>query len=491
MKKIRVVLGIIIAIVVLITSVGTAMFTNLDHNKIDISEQLKLGEKYLREMDYEKAILAFSKVIEVDPMNVRAYLGLADAYLGQGNAEKATEILEKALELTKDNLIKEKLEELTNSTSHLVQEELEEIATSEEKAIDEKVAEDELLHEETVDVLITDEKWWIGRFDEYYSYSNKKFSSEVFKSEYIPYIELFEDGTYFFNLNWYEAMGLELGKWHVDPNNKNIVRLSKPDFIVTEFFFERVSEFEIVLRGTDIVRMDNWKSTSSYGDLYVKRENGLYSESKTLNNYHNYWARVYLDLIKTQNFEKTYYGNRIILDGQIDGLGSIRLIDINSDNTPELFISNFYEDTIYIYSVKEDKPILINYTNDVADISTRRNKITAIKDIFLSVHYNGSTFLKRLNIIDKYAVQFTTLFGVVNNTVSENQVLSFYYVNEIETDKETYQKELINFENDYLIEKSILPHEINLEYYNYDKIIEAYDKLIRYLDSYIISNGKI
>ena len=80
--------------------------------KIDIAEQLSLGEKYLLEMDYEKAILAFNKVIKVDPRNVKAYLGLADAYVGTGDIDKAIKTLKKGLKLTGDESIRAKLERL-------------------------------------------------------------------------------------------------------------------------------------------------------------------------------------------------------------------------------------------------------------------------------------------------------------------------------------------------------------------------------------------
>lgn len=101
-----------VAALVLLVAVGVALATNLGQEKIDIAEQLSLGEKYLLEMDYEKAILAFNKVIKVDPRNVKAYLGLADAYVGTGDIDKAIKTLEKGLKLTGDESIKAKLEAL-------------------------------------------------------------------------------------------------------------------------------------------------------------------------------------------------------------------------------------------------------------------------------------------------------------------------------------------------------------------------------------------
>ncbi|WP_031554935.1 tetratricopeptide repeat protein [Oribacterium sp. FC2011] len=52
-------------------------------NAQKIQKQLELGNKFLAELDYEQAILAFNKVIEIDPKNTDGYLGLGDAYYGE------------------------------------------------------------------------------------------------------------------------------------------------------------------------------------------------------------------------------------------------------------------------------------------------------------------------------------------------------------------------------------------------------------------------
>ena len=44
------------------------------------AEQLKLGNRYLEEMDYEQAVVAFTKTIEIDPQEVDAYIGASKAY---------------------------------------------------------------------------------------------------------------------------------------------------------------------------------------------------------------------------------------------------------------------------------------------------------------------------------------------------------------------------------------------------------------------------
>lgn len=44
-------------------------------------KQIKLGYKYLKEENYEQAILAFNKAIEIDVKKTKSYIGLAKTYI--------------------------------------------------------------------------------------------------------------------------------------------------------------------------------------------------------------------------------------------------------------------------------------------------------------------------------------------------------------------------------------------------------------------------
>ncbi|WP_031554944.1 tetratricopeptide repeat protein [Oribacterium sp. FC2011] len=74
MKKVSTLLMDILLIVCLCACVSNAQ---------KIHKQLELGNKFLAELDYEQAILAFNKVIKIDPKNTDAYMGLGDAYYGK------------------------------------------------------------------------------------------------------------------------------------------------------------------------------------------------------------------------------------------------------------------------------------------------------------------------------------------------------------------------------------------------------------------------
>lgn len=84
-----------------------------------IEEKLRLGQKYLTELDYDNAVTVYAEVIEIDDRNTEAYVGLGDAYAGRedwGNAvenydEAVLTIAETAgVDLT-DNLTEDQAEE--------------------------------------------------------------------------------------------------------------------------------------------------------------------------------------------------------------------------------------------------------------------------------------------------------------------------------------------------------------------------------------------
>jgi tetratricopeptide (TPR) repeat protein len=67
--------------------------------KLGVGEPLELGEKYLLEEDYEQAVLRFTRLIEIEPKNPRGYTGLAEAYIGLDDIDKAIEILLQGFEI--------------------------------------------------------------------------------------------------------------------------------------------------------------------------------------------------------------------------------------------------------------------------------------------------------------------------------------------------------------------------------------------------------
>ena len=76
-------------------------------------EQLSLGEKYLKELNYEDAIVALNRAIEIDPRSPEPYLLLADVYIEQEDFDSAKKTLEEGYKATGGNEeIKKKQEEV-------------------------------------------------------------------------------------------------------------------------------------------------------------------------------------------------------------------------------------------------------------------------------------------------------------------------------------------------------------------------------------------
>lgn len=55
------------------------------------ADKIELGQKYLTELNYTEAVASFIEAIRLDPDNIQAYMGRAEAYLALGEYEKALE----------------------------------------------------------------------------------------------------------------------------------------------------------------------------------------------------------------------------------------------------------------------------------------------------------------------------------------------------------------------------------------------------------------
>jgi hypothetical protein len=62
-----------------------------------IRRELRLGKRYLSEMEYDKAVTSFEKVVRLDEKNTAAYTGLGDAYTGMGEWTSAVENYDQAV----------------------------------------------------------------------------------------------------------------------------------------------------------------------------------------------------------------------------------------------------------------------------------------------------------------------------------------------------------------------------------------------------------
>lgn len=91
--------NIIILVVVLAVVIVGAVFAVMAMGSGasgEVSEQLSIAQRCLDEQEYKQAIIEFDKLLEIDPKNIDAYLGLAEAYKAIGDNDNAVKTLERA-----------------------------------------------------------------------------------------------------------------------------------------------------------------------------------------------------------------------------------------------------------------------------------------------------------------------------------------------------------------------------------------------------------
>ena len=108
-----IIIAAVAAIAIITTIAAILLFSGGNEPAESPQTLLDLGEQYLLELDYEQALVQFLRVIEIEPMNARGYIGAAESYIGLGDTESAIAILELGYERTGDSEIRRILDELT------------------------------------------------------------------------------------------------------------------------------------------------------------------------------------------------------------------------------------------------------------------------------------------------------------------------------------------------------------------------------------------
>jgi len=103
------ILGVLLLVVLGVVITPHIISANKDRK---VNEQLEEAQHFLDDLDYEQAIVAYEAVIEIDPMSVEAYLGLADVYVKSDDLDKAIEVLQSGYSATGDERLRSKLDEL-------------------------------------------------------------------------------------------------------------------------------------------------------------------------------------------------------------------------------------------------------------------------------------------------------------------------------------------------------------------------------------------
>lgn len=62
-----------------------------------VNHQLDLGKKYLLEFEYDKAMLAYTKALQLEPKQISAYRGLSDVFTAKNEIDSSINVLKKGI----------------------------------------------------------------------------------------------------------------------------------------------------------------------------------------------------------------------------------------------------------------------------------------------------------------------------------------------------------------------------------------------------------
>ena len=210
-----------------------------------VQEQLDLGSKYMAELDYESAIVALNKAIEIDPKNVDAYKMLAEVYEKSGRLDEARATLEKVLEL--DDLSSDSEDEINDRIKNL----------------DFLVAISKLPGEYDEPTAL--ELSSIGSNDIFYSIDTKDSRLVATDMKYTSPILLDEDGNYIVKAYTVDSSGKKYSSTEV----KYTIKLSKEHS--EKDSWESVGNI-YRYRGTDGKIVTGWQQID--GSWYYFKDNG-------------------------------------------------------------------------------------------------------------------------------------------------------------------------------------------------------------------------
>jgi len=123
----------IIAAILIVAGVSSVMYVNSDAHKAN--QQIKLALKYIDELEYEQAVAAFQKALELDPNNekiqsivsqyIHTFYQIAQEYGSEGNYSDQLRLAICVLELDKDYLdakiLKAEAQDQTGDTEGAIQ----------------------------------------------------------------------------------------------------------------------------------------------------------------------------------------------------------------------------------------------------------------------------------------------------------------------------------------------------------------------------------
>ena len=143
MKKTQKIVQLFVALILALT-----LFTACTSKAAKAVEKVELGQKYLSELNYTEAVASFTEAIGLDPENIPAYMGRAEAYVALKQYDDAKADYTTAIEKTAE-------QPYTQAEAYVGRAEVNELTTANEDALSDYEAASTAL--DTVDVeKITD-----------------------------------------------------------------------------------------------------------------------------------------------------------------------------------------------------------------------------------------------------------------------------------------------------------------------------------------------
>src|SRR5699024_1426155 len=108
-NKKNVLIGVFIVLILALAAVLLMIFLRIKNTK-DYNEQLSLGDKYLAELNYEDAAIAFRNAIQINEKKETGHIRLSDVYIATEDYDQAADVLLTGYDATGEStLIKERI----------------------------------------------------------------------------------------------------------------------------------------------------------------------------------------------------------------------------------------------------------------------------------------------------------------------------------------------------------------------------------------------
>lgn len=171
-KKTWIIIGVVVALLAVVGVGGFAISRGSTQQRESL---LELGQRYLEELNYEQAIVCYKEYLEIDPKCVEAYAGLAQAYVGLEEYEKALEVLTDGYAVTGDGSLLELSSRIETQYNEILMAEINEGDPTEET----DAVEEDTEQKEAVFYLIKESQYTNGELVDAREYEYDAFGNVV------------------------------------------------------------------------------------------------------------------------------------------------------------------------------------------------------------------------------------------------------------------------------------------------------------------------